>query len=94
MRKSRNLLDPFFPATFPLITPAAGFVTIVNGAPIAVGWTRLYQCAFPVGFGLSFLVFWAFNVAFPPEGNGIAEPFEPESDVYESQAKINVPLGD
>lgn len=77
-----------------LIIFVAGFVTTVNGAAIAVGWTRLYQCAFPVGFGLSFVTFWAFSTVFPPAGNGIAEPFELQGGVYDGVTKANLSLAD
>lgn len=80
--------------TLGFIWSMPGFVCTVNGASIAVGWTRLYQCAFPVGFGLSFLTFWGFSAVFPPEGNGLAEPFGADGNVFEGEPKNDMSLGE
>jgi NCS1 family nucleobase:cation symporter-1 len=53
--------------------------------------THLYYLAYPLGFTVSFLAFWAFNTLSPPPGQGVTD----ETDIYgtfteEEAAKLGI----
>jgi hypothetical protein len=54
----------------------AGFVTQINGAPIAEGWTRLFQINFFWGYILAGGLYFTISKIFPPVGLGIAETMD------------------
>ncbi|EOD51179.1 putative ncs1 nucleoside transporter protein [Neofusicoccum parvum UCRNP2] len=54
-----------------------GFVHAVNEEiSVPAGCTHLYQLAFPLGFAISFAVFWGLNRISPPEGLGEVDPVD------------------
>lgn len=63
----------FFIAIFPSMP---GFVCAVNGAPIAVGWTRIYQLSYFVGMTIAGVLYYGLCHYFPPIGLGVEEKLE------------------
>jgi NCS1 family nucleobase:cation symporter-1 len=63
----------FFVAIFPSMP---GFVCAVNGDPIAVGWTRLYQLSYFIGITIAGLLYWTLCKFFPPPGLGIQQQLD------------------
>lgn len=53
-----------------------GFVCAVNGAPIPVGWTRIYQISYFIGITIAGLLYYGLCYFFPPPGLGIMEKLE------------------
>lgn len=53
-----------------------GFVCAVNGAPIAVAWTRIYQLSYFIGITIAGMLYYGLCYFFPPPGLGISEMLE------------------
>jgi NCS1 family nucleobase:cation symporter-1 len=48
--------------------------------------THLYYLAYPLGFTVSFLVFFAFNKISPPPGQGLTDEFDVYGTFTEDEA--------
>jgi len=55
-----------------------GFVAAVGGKTVALGWTRTYNLAWPLGFAISSVVFIILNKIWPSPGWGEVD----EEDIY------------
>lgn len=58
----------------------AGFVCTVNGDPIAIGWTRIYQLSYFVGLAISCPGYWLLCRLFPPPALRVMEYMDDEVD--------------
>jgi hypothetical protein len=56
----------------------AGFVCAVNGDPIAIGWTRIYQLSYFVGLAISCPGYWLLCRLFPPPALRVMEYMDDE----------------
>ncbi len=74
------------------VLPAAGFICSVNETPIAVGWTRLYQMCYFVNIAIAISVYCLLSLLFPPEGLGIAEPWDSALLGGSSQHEVGDPV--
>jgi NCS1 family nucleobase:cation symporter-1 len=51
-----------------------GFVkAVAPGVDVPVACTNLYYLAFPLGFAVSFVVYWGVNRVWPPGGLGVVD---------------------
>lgn len=55
-----------------------------------VGWIRLYNLTFIVGLVISFTLFWALNIFFPPPGLGEEAPFLDGGVLYGVGEEVSV----
>lgn len=70
-----------------------GFVTAVNGHPIAEGWTRIYQLSYFVGLILAIPIYILLNKLSPPPGQYDMETMDEYTDVIEGQSPAGSSLG-
>lgn len=67
-----------------------GFICAVNGAPIAVGWTRIYQLSYFIGLLMASIMYTLLCKVWPPEGLGISESLDDVDSIAESFEGVEV----